>query len=110
MLHAGIGVVQGSGGWLVEADSTAASGVKVRLPDAGAAKVTTAAASPANYFELSFTAEAGRAYRLWIRGRAEAIRPEAPASLHRGEDPALRLREERLELGAARHQLDHLAD
>ena len=25
-------------------------------------------ASPAHYFELTFTAEAGRAYRLWLRG------------------------------------------
>src|SRR5262249_24348515 len=26
---------------------------------------------PANYFELTFQAEAGRPYRLWIRGRAD---------------------------------------
>jgi hypothetical protein len=28
-------------------------------------------ASPTSAFELSFTAEAGRPYRLWIRGRAD---------------------------------------
>ena len=39
--------------------------------DAGVAKVSTALADPANYFELTFTAEAGKPYRLWIRGRAE---------------------------------------
>jgi hypothetical protein len=39
--------------------------------DAGAAKVNTALANPANYFELTFNAEAGRPYRLWIRGKAE---------------------------------------
>jgi hypothetical protein len=72
VLHAGVSVVQGGGAWRVEADGTAASGVKVRLPDAGAAKITTAAASPANYFDMVFTAEAGRPYRLWIRGRADA--------------------------------------
>jgi len=71
VLHAGVSVVQGGGAWRVEADGTAASGVKVRLPDAGAAKITTAAASPANYFDMVFTAEAGRPYRLWIRGRAD---------------------------------------
>ena len=29
-------------------------------------------ASPTHYFELRFNAEAGRAYRLWIRGRADS--------------------------------------
>ena len=35
------------------------------------AKVMTAAASPANYFELTFTATAGVPYRLWLHGRAD---------------------------------------
>jgi hypothetical protein len=39
-------------------------------PNAGAAKKTAALANPVNYFELTFTAEANRAYRLWLRGRA----------------------------------------
>jgi len=59
------------GAWQVESDGTAAGGVRLRNPDLGASKITTAAASPANYFELTFTAEAGRPYRLWIRGRAD---------------------------------------
>ena len=29
---------------------------------------------PANYFELTFNAEADRAYRLWLRGRARTMR------------------------------------
>jgi hypothetical protein len=33
--------------------------------------VVIAAAAPANYFELSFDAEAGRPYHLWIRGKAD---------------------------------------
>ena len=41
------------------------------MPDAGAAKVATAAAAPTNYFELTFNADAGKAYRLWIHGRAD---------------------------------------
>jgi hypothetical protein len=35
-------------------------------------KILTAAASPANYGEWTFNAEAGRGYRLWIRGKAQS--------------------------------------
>ena len=59
------------GNWTIASDSGASSGSVVKNPDAGAAKITTALASPANYFEMSFDAVAGRAYRLWIRGRAQ---------------------------------------
>jgi hypothetical protein len=41
-------------------------------PNAGAPKFTTPASAPTSYFELPFTAEAGRPYRLWLRGEAEA--------------------------------------
>jgi phosphatidylserine/phosphatidylglycerophosphate/cardiolipin synthase-like enzyme len=58
------------GTWQVASDSTAAGGSRMYLPDAGAAKITSAAASPANYFEVTFTAEAGKPYRLWMRGKA----------------------------------------
>ena len=30
-----------------------------------------ASANPASYFEVTFNAEAGRPYRLWLRGRAD---------------------------------------
>ena len=56
----------------MEPDGTAAGGAKIRHPNAGAAKISSAAAEPANYFELTFNAEAGRAYRLWVRGRADS--------------------------------------
>ena len=59
------------GAWRVESDATAAGGRKMRHPDAGAAKVATASANPANYFEVTFNAEAGRGYRLWLRGKAD---------------------------------------
>ena len=59
------------GMWSKEARADAASGIVVRHPDAGAAKVVTMPVPAVNYFELSFDAEAGRAYRLWIRGIAE---------------------------------------
>ena len=60
------------GNWQVVADATAAGGRRVQQPDAGAAKIATPAANPANYFELTFTAEANKPYRLWLRGRAQA--------------------------------------
>jgi regulation of enolase protein 1 (concanavalin A-like superfamily) len=60
-----------AGAWQLAADSTAASGTRAWNPNAGGAKVVTAVAAPANFIELTFNAEAGRPYRLWIRGKAE---------------------------------------
>lgn len=61
-----------AGAWRRESDGTAADGQRVRHPDAGAAKISSPVASPANYFELTFSAQAGTAYRIWIRGKADA--------------------------------------
>jgi hypothetical protein len=61
-----------AGAWVVESDTTAAGGKRISHPNAGAAKITAAAASPVNYFELTFNAEAGRPYHLWIRGKADS--------------------------------------
>jgi hypothetical protein len=52
-------------------DASAAAGMRLENPDAGAAKLPSALPSPADYFELSFTATAGRPYRLWLRARAQ---------------------------------------
>ena len=60
-----------AGAWVLEADSTAASGKKIRHANAGGAKLAAPVATPSNYFELTFTADAGRPYRLWIRGKAD---------------------------------------
>lgn len=60
------------GDWTVEADSTAATGASLRNPNRGAAKVPAASEAPASYFEMTFEAIAGTAYRLWIRGKATA--------------------------------------
>jgi hypothetical protein len=59
------------GGWKVEADASAANNSKLRHPDAQAAKLSAALANPTHYFELTFNAEAGRPYHLWLRGRAD---------------------------------------
>src|SRR5688572_5155619 len=61
-----------AGAWTVVADATAADGVAVRHPNAGAAKLAQALAQPPNYFEQPFTAEANVPYRLWIRGKAQS--------------------------------------
>lgn len=60
-----------AGTWALIADGTAAYGVAIGDPDAGAAKVPVAAAAPLNYVEFTFQAEAGKAYRLWMRGKAD---------------------------------------
>jgi hypothetical protein len=71
VLPAGAATVR-AGKWAPESSGTAAGGLLIRHPNAGAAKITTASAAPANYFEMTFQAEAGKPYRLWLRGRADS--------------------------------------
>jgi endonuclease/exonuclease/phosphatase family metal-dependent hydrolase len=59
-----------SGGYAKVADSTAAGGYRMSIPDKGKPKLTTPMASPGDYFEMTFSANAGTAYRLWFRGKA----------------------------------------
>jgi endonuclease/exonuclease/phosphatase family metal-dependent hydrolase len=59
------------GRWVVESDGNAVGGKKIRHADAGAAKITSAAASPKDYFELTFSATKGIPYRLWVHGKAD---------------------------------------
>jgi endonuclease/exonuclease/phosphatase family metal-dependent hydrolase len=59
-----------AGNWTVAADTTAAGGARLQNADAAAPKVTAAALSPVHYFEMPFDAEAGKSYRLWLRGKA----------------------------------------
>jgi Putative Ig domain len=60
-----------AGTWALVSDSTAAGGMRIANPDRGAAKLATPLAAPANYFEMPFAAEAGVAYHLWVRGKAQ---------------------------------------
>jgi endonuclease/exonuclease/phosphatase family metal-dependent hydrolase len=69
LLAASASTVQGN--WTVEPDPTAAGGARLRNRDAAVAKLPAALAAPATYFELTFTADANRGYRLWLRGRAD---------------------------------------
>jgi hypothetical protein len=60
------------GAWSVVTDASAAGGSRISNPNAGAPKPSTAAVAPTSYFELTFAADAGVPYRLWIRGRAQS--------------------------------------
>jgi ferredoxin-like protein FixX len=60
-----------SGAWKLEQDPAAAAGWVVRHPNAGAARVDAPLASPANYVELTFQAEANVPYHLWVRAKSQ---------------------------------------
>jgi phosphatidylserine/phosphatidylglycerophosphate/cardiolipin synthase-like enzyme len=59
------------GNWQALSDATAAGGTALWNPNAGAAKIAPALASPTNYVETTFTADPGRAYHVWVRMRAQ---------------------------------------
>jgi endonuclease/exonuclease/phosphatase family metal-dependent hydrolase len=63
------------GNWQATSDSTAAGGARMANADLGGAKLVDAQANPSSYFEMTFTAQAGTAYRLWIRGKAQGDSP-----------------------------------
>jgi hypothetical protein len=56
--------------WNAIADTTAAGGMRLFNPDAGAPKLSAPEATPTRYFDLQFDADANTDYRLWIRGKA----------------------------------------
>jgi Putative Ig domain len=60
-----------SGTWSLVSDSAAAGGARIWNPDQAAAKLTTPLANPANFFEITFEADAGVGYHLWMRGKAD---------------------------------------
>ena len=60
-----------AGAWSRVSDTTAAGGTRMANPDAGAAKLSAALASPSSYFDVKFTPKTGVAYHLWIRGKAQ---------------------------------------
>jgi hypothetical protein len=59
-----------SGNWQPIADASAAGKMRLASTNEGAPALSTPLARPVDYFELTFDAEAGRPYRLWIRGAA----------------------------------------
>jgi phosphatidylserine/phosphatidylglycerophosphate/cardiolipin synthase-like enzyme/regulation of enolase protein 1 (concanavalin A-like superfamily) len=59
------------GNWTRVSDGSAGGGAALQNTDHNAAKITPALASPTNYVEQTFTAQAGTAYHLWVRMRAQ---------------------------------------
>ncbi len=97
VLHAADATVV-SPGWVRTADAGAAGGVRLQNGNAGAPKSVPALADPADYFELTFRADAGRPYRLWIRGRAtgnswanDSVHVQFSDSVTAGDAPAWRI-------------------
>ena len=60
-----------AGTWSLVPDGTAAGGSRIWNPNKSAGKIDEPLANPANYFEIPFQAEAGVAYHLWVRGKAD---------------------------------------
>src|SRR5262249_30249151 len=59
------------GDWEKVADAAAAGGSRLHNPDRGRAKVETALAAPADYFEFTAHGLSGGPYRMWLRGKAD---------------------------------------
>ena len=58
------------GNWSTLTDASASGGSALSNQNLGASKISPALASPANYFEQTFTVFHGTAYHLWVRLRA----------------------------------------
>jgi hypothetical protein len=58
------------GNWSHVSDSTAAAGIRLSNPDRAAGVISAPLASPADYFDVTFNAQAGVRYRLWLRMKA----------------------------------------
>jgi endonuclease/exonuclease/phosphatase family metal-dependent hydrolase len=63
------------GNWSKVYDASAAGQTVLRNPDLGVPKLSAPLASPANYFEMTFNAQAGIPYRLWVRSKAQGDSP-----------------------------------
>ena len=59
------------GNWHVVADPSAAGGARIGSMDLVGKRASSVKQSSGDYFEMTFNAESGRPYRLWIRGIAE---------------------------------------
>jgi hypothetical protein len=53
--------------WRIDADATAAGGLRLTNPDAGVPKIADPAALPGSYVEVRFHADQGKAYHVWLR-------------------------------------------
>ena len=60
------------GAWAAASDSTSPNGLKLATPDTGVANTSNALAAPADYVDVTFTADAGTPYTIWLRTQALA--------------------------------------
>ena len=60
-----------AGTWSLVADASAARGRRVWNPNKSGQKIKEPLVDPPDYFEMSFQAEAGVAYHVWLRGKAD---------------------------------------
>ena len=60
------------GAWTLVADVTAAAGTKLATPDNRFNSNNKPQASPVHYFDVTFNADAGVPYTLWLRTKATA--------------------------------------
>jgi F5/8 type C domain-containing protein/phospholipase D-like protein len=60
------------GSWTTAADATSPNGVKLATPDAGVANTTAPLASPVDYVDVTFSANAATPYAIWLRLKALA--------------------------------------
>ncbi len=58
------------GSWVQQSDGSAAGATKLATPDAGYAQTTNPLASPVHYVDVTFNAQAGTPYTLWLRLQA----------------------------------------
>jgi len=60
------------GSWTLASDSSSPGGVKLATPDNGVSNTSAALASPVDYVDVTFNADAGTPYTLWLRLQALA--------------------------------------
>jgi phosphatidylserine/phosphatidylglycerophosphate/cardiolipin synthase-like enzyme len=59
-----------NGAWSHGSDSASPNGVRLQTTDVGFAQTSNPLANPAHYFDVTFDAPAGVAYRIWLRLKA----------------------------------------
>ena len=86
------------GSWRVVTDAAAAGGARMESLYTGAARVDPPLANPADYVEMRFLVEAGRPYRLWMRGKAsndsgyrDSVWAQFSSSVTAGGTPTFRI-------------------
>jgi len=58
------------GSWTTMSDASSPNGIKLLTPDAGVANTAGALAAPVDYVDVTFAADAGTPYTLWLRMQA----------------------------------------